>query len=117
MPGALRSGERIADAVAAVSEFAPAAHLLNCSTPEAIEAALPVLRDSVGGPIGAYANSYPPVPKDFPVERSPREPVPGVDPDHYVACADRWMGLGAEIIGGCCGIGPDHIAAMHRVLH
>lgn len=115
-PGALRSGESIVDAVAAVAEFAPAAHLLNCSTPEVIEAGLPILRDAVAGPIGAYANSYPPVPKDFHLEHSTRQPVPGVDPEHYVACADRWIGLGAEIIGGCCGVGPAHIAAVHDVL-
>ncbi|MCP3855956.1 MAG: homocysteine S-methyltransferase family protein [Actinomycetia bacterium] len=116
LPGALRSGESIIDAVEAVAEFDPAAHLLNCSTPEVIEEALPILRDAVGGPIGAYANAYPPVPKDFHLEQSTRRPTPEIDPDHYVACADRWIGMGAEIVGGCCGIGPAHIAAVHQVL-
>ncbi|MCP5029985.1 MAG: homocysteine S-methyltransferase family protein [Actinomycetia bacterium] len=115
-PAALRSGESLLDAVAAVAEFGPAAHLLNCSTPEVIEAALPVLRGAVGGPIGAYANSFPPVPEDFHLEASLRRPDPEIDPDHYVACADRWIGMGAEIIGGCCGIGPAHIRAIHDVL-
>ncbi len=29
----------------------------------------------------------------------------------------EWMGLGADIIGGCCGIGPDQIKAMREILY
>ncbi|MDP6976679.1 MAG: homocysteine S-methyltransferase family protein, partial [Acidimicrobiales bacterium] len=34
------------------------AHLLNCSPPEQVTAALPLLRDATDGPIGAYANAF-----------------------------------------------------------
>lgn len=36
------------------------------------------------------------------------------------ACAwmvQEWMGFGADIIGGCCGIGPDQIKAMSEMLY
>ena len=26
--------------------------------------------------------------------------------------AEEWRDMGAEIIGGCCGTGPEHITAM-----
>jgi S-methylmethionine-dependent homocysteine/selenocysteine methylase len=26
--------------------------------------------------------------------------------------ATRWMAAGATIVGGCCGIGPEHISAL-----
>jgi homocysteine S-methyltransferase len=28
----------------------------------------------------------------------------------------EWMGLGADIIGGCCGIGPEQIKAMGKII-
>ena len=33
-------------------------------------------------------------------------------PDYFAAAAARLAGLGADIIGGCCGIGPAHIKAL-----
>ena len=33
-------------------------------------------------------------------------------PENYLAWARQWADLGAEIIGGCCGIAPEHIRAL-----
>ena len=30
----------------------------------------------------------------------------------YLDWAKRWRAAGADIIGGCCGVGPEHIAAL-----
>ena len=30
----------------------------------------------------------------------------------FVDFADKWFDIGASIVGGCCGIGPDHISAL-----
>ncbi|MGL4889483.1 MAG: homocysteine S-methyltransferase family protein, partial [Aeromonas veronii] len=30
----------------------------------------------------------------------------------YLGWAERWRGAGANLIGGCCGIGPEHIQAL-----
>ncbi len=35
-----------------------------------------------------------------------------VTPRGYVEHARIWSELGASIIGGCCGIGPDHIQLL-----
>ncbi|WP_321872175.1 homocysteine S-methyltransferase family protein [Burkholderia ubonensis] len=35
-----------------------------------------------------------------------------IDPPGYARWAEQWLALGAQIVGGCCGIGPDHIAAL-----
>jgi S-methylmethionine-dependent homocysteine/selenocysteine methylase len=38
-------------------------------------------------------------------------------PEAYAAEALRWREEeGADIVGGCCGVGPDHIAAVAVVL-
>src|SRR5262249_32312100 len=37
-------------------------------------------------------------------------------PDEFVERARRWIDGGAAIVGGCCGIGPEHIAALAETL-
>ena len=29
----------------------------------------------------------------------------------------EWMNLGADMIGGCCGIGPEQIKAMGKIMY
>jgi S-methylmethionine-dependent homocysteine/selenocysteine methylase len=36
--------------------------------------------------------------------------------DRYAALARSWLGAGATLVGGCCGTGPAHIAALSRLL-
>ncbi|MEL7118368.1 MAG: homocysteine S-methyltransferase [Bacteroidota bacterium] len=38
------------------------------------------------------------------------------DPDSFVSMTKEWVKMGADIIGGCCRIGPRHIKSMSRVL-
>ena len=37
-------------------------------------------------------------------------------PDRYLEEARGWVGMGARVVGGCCGTTPDHIAALARGL-
>ncbi len=39
------------------------------------------------------------------------------DPISFVEMCREWVELGADIIGGCCRIGPDHIQSIDRALH
>lgn len=38
------------------------------------------------------------------------------DPEHFVEMSKEWTKLGADIIGGCCRIGPEHIRKMNKAL-
>jgi len=38
------------------------------------------------------------------------------DPELFVAMAKEWIKMGADIIGGCCRIGPDHIRSISEFL-
>jgi len=29
----------------------------------------------------------------------------------------EWMNLGADMIGGCCGVGPEQIKAMGKIIY
>ena len=117
----LRSGEKVVDAVCSAVELGAAAILFNCSQPEvmasAIVTALAELRHlGVALPVGAYANAFSPQRKDALANAALLEIRSDLDPPGYLAFADDWRRRGATIIGGCCGIGPEHIAALRTKL-
>ena len=117
-PAAVRSGESLADLLAAFPDAAgPEAWLLNCSTPEAITAALPLLREGTGKPCGAYANGFVSVTELAPggtVDSLRRRPE--ASPQRYAEWAGEWAALGATVIGGCCETGPEHLRAAAAAL-
>ena len=39
-----------------------------------------------------------------------------ITPETYSRYAQEWAALGADIIGGCCGISPNHIAHLVTTL-
>ena len=38
-------------------------------------------------------------------------------PQRYAQFAAGWAAAGAAIVGGCCEVGPEHIAALRDRLH
>ncbi len=109
----LRSGELLSDAMN-TAEAGAAAVLVNCSAPEAIPAALEVLGKGKL-PYGGYANGFTQITKDFLKDKptvdaleTRRDFTPDVYADHVM----NWVDAGATIVGGCCEVGPAHIAAI-----
>jgi len=115
---ALRSGELLSEAWQDVAGSGIGAILLNCSPPEAIGRMLPELVSLSDLPVGAYANAFTPIPHkwDFHGDDSIPPPREDVTPEAYVQHALAWRDAGARIIGGCCEVGPAHIAELQRVL-
>ena len=37
-------------------------------------------------------------------------------PETLLAAAREWVSMGVQIIGGCCGIGPEHIRTFREGL-
>ena len=112
----LRSGENLADAVAMAVDRGVDGILVNCSFPEAVSAAMPMLADT-GLRCGGYANGF----------TSIDALVPGGNVDALSARTDlgpeaygdfvmSWIDAGASIVGGCCEVGPAHIAHLHQRL-
>jgi homocysteine S-methyltransferase len=98
--------------------------LFNCSQPEvmgaAVEEARRVLHEAgpraAGMQIGVYANAFPPVNAAVAEANAQLHTIRAdLTPSAYRAWAKDWTGRGASIIGGCCGIGPEHIAALRAV--
>ena len=111
----LRSNELVTDAVAAAVEAGAEAILFNCSPPEVIGPAVDAAYALLGphGPlIGVYANAFH---KDVPRTGSNKVIRPlrqDISTEHFHAWALDWHRRGASIIGGCCGIGPEHISTL-----
>lgn len=112
----LRSGEKLELAVEQLIECGASALMLNCSFPETINSALPILAKS-GLPFGAYANRFKSVKKLYPGSTvdnlSTRSDL---SINEYLNFAFKWIDIGATIIGGCCEIGPSHISHLSSEL-
>lgn len=116
--GHLRSGEDVSIGVDAISGFANVeAVLLNCSKSEAVTLALPRLVQSAPHVrVGVYANGFS---DEFLASvgneagaASYSEYDEALTPETYARIAESWREQGANIIGGCCGIFPEHIEAI-----
>lgn len=114
----LRSGEELIDTLPLIDKYAPAAVLINCSTPEAVSQALSVIKDH-GIPFGAYANGFTKISDAFKVVNQTVDALTArndLGPDAYADFAETWAEMGATVIGGCCEVGPAHIAELKRRL-
>ncbi len=100
----LGHGESFEDLVASLVRPELAAvnvmHAKASTVPDAIE----IIRKRYDGPIGVYAESG-----DW---EAPNWVFNGLGPQEYLREARGWVARGAQIIGGCCGIRPEHIKAL-----
>jgi S-methylmethionine-dependent homocysteine/selenocysteine methylase len=114
----LRSGETVQQAVQTMAKAGVSAILFNCCQPEIIEEALIVSSATLAKlglsdiRLGVYANAFPPQPKDATANDGLDEIRDDLTPEAYLTWADKWRACGASVIGGCCGIGPEHIAKL-----
>ena len=114
--GLLRSGEALLDAVAMLDEFGADAKLLNCSKPEAILASWSKMK-SDQGLTGAYGNGFTSIDSLKPggTVKSMQSRT-DLGPAAYAEFAMEWVTNGAGLIGGCCEVGPAHIAELSKRL-
>ncbi|SNR65296.1 homocysteine S-methyltransferase family protein [Puniceibacterium sediminis] len=113
----LRSGEPLA-AVQEIAQGGAQAILVNCSAPEAIPAALQILSHA-SLPFGAYANGFERITPEFLLDKPTVESLSArrdLTPEIYADHVLRWADIGATLIGGCCEVGPAHIAAVAQSL-
>src|SRR4051812_1331963 len=119
-PPKLRSQEPVEVAVRAALDWKAEALLFNCSQPEVMAAALDVARTTLAGApltLGVYANAFPPQDeKEAEANAGLSDIRADLDPPRYLDFVQNWLKRGAGIVGGCCGIGPEHIAAIRKAV-
>jgi 5-methyltetrahydrofolate--homocysteine methyltransferase len=106
--GRLFTGETMAQMVAALEPLGVDAILLNCAPPGDINGGIKELLPHARVPVGAY----PHIGRFDPPEWMFTDEYP---PARYLEVASTWQGMGARILGGCCGTTPDHIAALAQL--
>lgn len=72
-----------------------------------IDESISIIKKYWNGPIGVYPESGYFTMPDW-------QFVDIIEPDELAKLAQGWVDNGARMIGGCCGLGPEHIAAMRQ---
>jgi S-methylmethionine-dependent homocysteine/selenocysteine methylase len=119
----LRSGELIVDAVRAAVDLHAEAILFNCSKAEHITSAITIAINELASQdhhspvrVGGYANRFLDGHDD---DGGANEHLSGLrtdlDASLYREVVDSWLREGATIVGGCCGITPEHIAELAKL--
>ena len=102
-----RPGWRLDDFVESLLRSAPAMVSVMHSAPTVTGPALDVVRRHWRGSLGAYAESGYFAMPDW-------QFIDIISEAEYVDLAREWAeAFDLAMIGGCCGIGPSHIAALH----
>ena len=105
-PVELREGGTLADAVAITGRYpAVDALVIMHSDVRVVERGVRTLRSLWDGPIGAWGHASAIVDGVFTHDGV-------VTPEEYASRVPSWRDAGATMIGGCCGIGPDHLRTI-----
>jgi S-methylmethionine-dependent homocysteine/selenocysteine methylase/SAM-dependent methyltransferase len=100
-------GDLFGRAARRFEEMGVGALLINCLPPDHVPGMLSWLRDFTDLPLGVYPNLGYHTGLGWQFD-------PGLGPEEYAELALRWREEGAQIIGGCCGVTPDHIVAVRK---
>jgi S-methylmethionine-dependent homocysteine/selenocysteine methylase len=72
-----------------------------------VDEVVALVRESWEGPVGAYPHHG--------VWVRPNWRFASLEPDRFAELARGWRASGVGMIGGCCGIGPEQIAALSEL--
>ena len=114
-PVTLRSGEPLEKIVPVLRDVERV--LFNCSQPEEMESAITITRKlNPNIAIGAYANSFSERKRSHQANALLSELRDDATPARYLDYVKSWIAAGASTVGGCCGIGPEHIKVISEFL-
>jgi S-methylmethionine-dependent homocysteine/selenocysteine methylase len=105
----LLNGEPLEDALASIGDKNVDVVTIMHTDIGYIDACLDITDEHWPGVVGVYAHSGKFVKPNWVFEGT-------ISPEGYAAYCDRWLQRDVQIIGGCCGIRPDHIAMMSELV-
>jgi S-methylmethionine-dependent homocysteine/selenocysteine methylase/SAM-dependent methyltransferase len=102
-------GDAFGRAARRFEEMGVGALAINCIPPDHVTGMLSWLRDFTDLPLGVYPNlGY--------LSAAGWRHEASIGGPQYAELALQWREEGAQIIGGCCGVGPEHLAAARTAL-
>ena len=102
-------GDLFGRAVRRFEELGVGALLVNCLPVDHVPGMLSWLREFTDLPLGVYPNLGHLAGQRWRFDES-------IGPQEFAALALAWRAEGAQIVGGCCGTTPEHIAAAAEAL-
>ena len=100
-------GDAFGRAARRFEQMGVSALLVNCIPPDHVGGMISWMRDFTDLPLGAYPNlGY--------LSTAGWRTEAGVGGAEYAQMARAWRDEGAQIVGGCCGVGPGHLASAGR---
>lgn len=109
--GDLLSPDVVARTAREAVQLGVQAVLVNCTPAKQLSHWIDALSQAdLGVPFGGYANA------GALDEGLGWDTQDAASANRYLSCARQWLASGATLIGGCCGTGPAHIAAL-KSLH
>jgi homocysteine S-methyltransferase len=109
--GQLLGGDSLSEVIPVVEQHEPLFVGVNCVAPTLATRTFRLLRDLTSLPLSAYAQGDGgPDPKEgwqFGTEHIL---------EHYLQHAYEWLQAGAQVIGGCCGTGPQYVEGLKRLV-
>lgn len=100
-------GETLAQAIAALGDKEIELLSIMHTDVAHIESCLNVVQAHWGGMVGVYAHSGEYINGDWVFEDT-------ITPEDFTSACQQWLGRSIQIIGGCCGIRPDHIELLGK---
>ena len=102
-------GDAFGRAARRFEEMGIGALAINCVPPDHVTGMLSWLRDFTDLPLGVYPNlGY--------LSAAGWRHEASIGGAEYAELALQWREEGAQLIGGCCGVGPEHLAAARAAL-
>ncbi|HWE15389.1 MAG TPA: homocysteine S-methyltransferase family protein [Solirubrobacteraceae bacterium] len=102
-------GDAFGRAARRFEEMGVGALAINCVPPDHVAGMLSWLRDFTDLPLGVYPNlGY--------LSAAGWREEPGVKGSEYAQLALSWRAEGAQVVGGCCGVRPEHLQAAREIL-
>ena len=118
----LPSGENIKSAFLDLQELKADAFLINCCGANLVAEAIKTLSDLTIKPVGGYANAENIIAfsENFNInnqaEDDQRDSRMQINESDYANEVEKWINLGATIIGGCCRTRPSYIRELNNLI-
>ena len=103
-------GQSLSDALLALADKnVPLVSIMHTDVRD-IDACLDIVEQHWNGLVGVYAHSGRFVDGEWGFDDT-------ISPDDYAAACEPWLKRNVQVIGGCCGIRPEHIGVLERIVY
>jgi len=100
-------GHTLQEGIAATASIGGSAAFIMHTDVGDVPEALNILAENWPGTLGVYAHSGTFLMPNWKFNNI-------ISPQDYARQAEQWLRMGVKILGGCCGVGPDHIRVLKK---